>query len=98
MLNPTFYQIGKRDGEMRLQKARLNRVDSRPLEDIGLTEAEWSQATGDGSARARVAAFLGKVRQLFVPRQPHAAATAIVFPTTKGGHSSPGAKFETHRR
>jgi hypothetical protein len=96
MLNPTFYQVNKQDGHMRLQKARLNRVDARTLEDIGLTDTEWSQPTGDG--RARVAAFLGKVRHLFVRRRPHAATTAIVFPTTKGRDSSPGPKFQTHRR
>ena len=69
MLNPTFFQVDTQDGEMRLQTARLDRVDPRILDDIGLTDAEWASATGSSSARVLLAAFLEKVRQVFVRRR-----------------------------
>jgi hypothetical protein len=73
MLNPTFFQVDTQDGEMRLQTPRLDRVDPRILDDIGLTDAEWASATGSSSA-SLLAAFLEKVRQVFVRRPPHGAA------------------------
>ena len=69
MLNPTFFQVDTQDGEMRLETARLDRVDPRILDDIGLTDAEWASATGSSSARVLLAAFLEKVRQVFVRRR-----------------------------
>jgi hypothetical protein len=62
MLNPTFFRIDTQDGEMRLQAARLDRVDARTLDDIGLTEAEWASAGASSSVRARLAAFLENLR------------------------------------
>ena len=76
MLNPTFFQVDTQDGEMRLQTPRLDRVDPRILDDLGLTDAEWASATGSSSVRVLHAAFLEKVRQVFVRRPPHGAAAS----------------------
>ena len=94
MLNPTFFQVDTQDGEMRLETARLDRVDPRILDDIGLTDAEWASATGSSSARVLLAAFLEKVRQVFMRRQPHGAAAAIALTTTTSGHSVSGSETE----
>jgi len=77
MLNPTFFQVDTQDGEMRLQTPRLDRVDPRVLDDLGLTDAEWASTTGSSRVRVLHAAFLEKVRQVFVRRPPHGAAAGL---------------------
>jgi hypothetical protein len=86
MLNPTFFQVDTQDGEMRLQTPRLDRVDPRILDDIGLTDAEWASATGSSSA-SLLAAFLEIVRQVFVRRPPHGAEAGLSFAVGSSRHA-----------